>query len=64
MKTSFFELYQAETVSPQDLLDTMQDYAETGAAISADAVLNVLDKCNLSRSELETLRLVHFLVDA
>jgi len=55
MKTSFAELYQAETVSPRDLLDTMQDYAETGAAISANVVVNVLSKCDLSRRELEVL---------
>jgi len=53
--TSFADLEQRETVSPRDLLDTLQDYAETGAAILGQVVANIVWRTELSVDELSEI---------
>jgi|GEM_PF-2375176 len=49
---SFAELQQSDTPNPQDVIDTLRDYAESGAAISDHVVIEVIAKANLSRKQL------------
>ncbi len=52
MQKSFAELQQSDSPNPQDVIDTLKDYAETGAVISGRVVIEVIGKSGLSREQL------------
>jgi len=53
MIKSFKELEETNTPDPNDVIDTMEDYAKSGAAISGRVVVDVINKAGLSRDALE-----------
>lgn len=52
---SFRDLENKESVSPSELKDALQDYAESGSAINAATVNALIDRTELTESELAEL---------
>ena len=55
MKKTFAELQQTPDVSPQDVIDTLRDYSETGAAIIAGVVTEILGRTQFSVEQMKEL---------
>ena len=53
MITSFRQLHETPKPDETDVVDTMKDYADTGAAIISDIVIEVIKRAGLSRGSLE-----------
>lgn len=54
MIKSFRELQETKNPEANDVIDTLNDYAEVGAAILGSVVVDVINRAGLSRDALET----------
>jgi len=54
MIKGFKELHETPKPNENDVVETIQDYAETGAAIYAQIVIDVINRAGLSRDSLQS----------
>lgn len=53
MIQTFAELQQTQRVDPQDVLDTLRDYAKSGSGIRGSVVTQILGRTQLSHDQLQ-----------